>query len=496
MAVAALALAAAVAAGGPGASWLRRMAREAGLAEATVVSAARSGDGAAYTASGFGRYEAVEAFVARVERAATLERLTLSAISAKPTASAAADAIRWEAEVRVGDRAPAPRAVPLLDPLAAFALEFDPGDVGVTEAVLGDTFRVSGYKLLPGPAASLPPILEATGLEVTGAAVSRDGPCERFDIEGRALRHVTATVKDEYRQPPQPARLFDDAALCATNEVPPSPLVIQEAGAAGGAGPYSLRLRDVDVAEMFGVVHELTGESFVLDQDVAGRVTVELAGVSTEEVLRAIEGPSLRIAPAGRLRRVSASPRPPLPERRAGDPISLAFARTDLRDVLRLFEDITAFEIRAPEGDLGSVSVFVREVPWEEVLYAMLEASGFTVRVEGERRLLLDLRAASTRPAAPPDDADQRGARLRQRGYTPRTDIVAEPGCQPAINASLAGVACNAGECKAVLRRVDGHLGLRGAGFAFCDGTLQAVDAKGIAIQRGPVLLRAMLPPP
>ncbi len=519
MAVAAAMLAAATAAAAAdnGAAWLLRVAHKAGLqGVASATGGPVRAEGLSYvpvTVSGFGGYEAIEAFVTGVEgpgeastrpaRVARVERLTLSAIAAKPTAFATPEAVRWEAIVRVhaaGDpRASRARAAPrdLLAPLVAFALEFDAQDVGITEAVLGETFRISGYKLLPGPGAFLVPILEAAGLDVSDASVTRDGACDRFEVVGRAARQVVATVPDEYRQPPRPGRLFDDAAICAMDEVPATPVIVQGTGAGSGAGPFTLRLRDMDPVEVVRVLHELTAESFVMGEDLTRRISVEMTGVGTEAALRALEPASVHVSAAGRLRRVSVAA-PPAPERRGGDPVSLSFSHADVGEVLVLFQDITGLDIRAPDGDLGRVSAFVHEVPGEDVLYALLDSAGFTVRADADRRLVVERdRSADPGPPAPVDDAVRRGARLRTRGVPPRTDgVVAEPGCSPAVDVDLAGLVYTGSEWLAIVHRADGHLLVLRPGYRFCDGSLEAVDGEGITLRRGGVSLRATLPAP
>lgn len=504
------------AAGEGGAAWLRAVAEKSGLQSVTSAPGAPvRGARVSYvpvTLSGFGPYEAVEAFVAAVQgparqpgaarRPSTVERLTLSAIAAKQTAFDTPDAIRVEAIVHIHAREPPPDAAAsrgdLLTPLVALALEFDAQDVGVTEAVLGDTFRISGYKLLPGSGAFLLPILEASGLELNDSSLVRDGACDRFELMGRTARPVTATVADSYRQPPRPGRLFDDGALCAMEALPAAPVPIQGTGTGSGTGPLTLRLRDMDPVEVLRLLHDLTAESFVMGEDLTRRVTVELTGVGGEDALRALEPASVRVSPPARLRGVSTAAHPRAPERRGGDPMSLSFVHEDLRDILVLFEDITGLDIRAPEGDLGRVSAFVHEVPWEEVLYALLDSAGFAVRAEGERRLVVERDpSAAPPPAAPPEDAVRRGARLRRRGIPPRTDgVVAEPGCSNAVDVDLAGLAHTGTEWRAVLHRADGHLLILRPGYVFCDGSLEAVDGEGITLRRGPVALRVPLPAP
>src|SRR5439155_1269436 len=100
-------------------------------------------------------------------------------------------------------------------------------------------------------------------------------------------------------------------------------------------GSLDLRLRDVDWADVFGALHRLTGEAFLVDADVTGRVSVDFPGVELEEALTLLQKGGIKLSP-GPLRRVSraraAAARPALAADAAK--ITLAVKRGDVRDVL------------------------------------------------------------------------------------------------------------------------------------------------------------------
>ena len=81
-----------------------------------------------------------------------------------------------------------------------------------------------------------------------------------------------------------------------------------------GRGPLTLRLRDVDFADVFQALAALGAGGFVVHESVAGRVSVELTRATLDETLAAIRKASgVEItdagARAGRLHRPGRRPR-------------------------------------------------------------------------------------------------------------------------------------------------------------------------------------------
>src|SRR5687768_11228576 len=104
------------------------------------------------------------------------------------------------------------------------------------------------------------------------------------------------------------------------------PVVLRGGGA--GSGTLTLRLRDVDLVDVYRAFHELTAQSFVVDEAVRGRVSIELTRVTLEEALAAVEKSGLASATTGPLRRVGpghARPAAPRREPESGAPMSVAF---------------------------------------------------------------------------------------------------------------------------------------------------------------------------
>jgi hypothetical protein len=88
----------------------------------------------------------------------------------------------------------------------------------------------------------------------------------------------------------------------------------------------ALRLRDVPLVDVVFTLHMLTGQGYVVDADVVGRVDVEVVDTSAEDVEAALAGLGLSFSPPGTLRRVTAGGHPAtlrLPGR--GYPIDLSW---------------------------------------------------------------------------------------------------------------------------------------------------------------------------
>ena len=63
----------------------------------------------------------------------------------------------------------------------------------------------------------------------------------------------------------------------AQSAAPRTDIVICSASRRGESDSLVLRLRDVHIAEVFRALHELTGEGFVVDGNVGGRASAEIA---------------------------------------------------------------------------------------------------------------------------------------------------------------------------------------------------------------------------
>jgi type IV pilus assembly protein PilQ len=67
----------------------------------------------------------------------------------------------------------------------------------------------------------------------------------------------------------------------------------------------------------------------------------------------------------------------------AGEPISLDLKDADLKDVLRTFAELARLNIVIDPEVKGSVTVRLRDVPWDQALDVILQVNGLGYVLEG-----------------------------------------------------------------------------------------------------------------
>ena len=258
-------------------------------------------------------------------------------------------------------------------------------------ASLAEEFTIRGLALGEGPLRAFESRLERGFLRVTRVP---DGEAGRLPpLRGarakprRRPRRRAAGARARIPSSRTPSR----AAWTAT------PRARSRCGAARrppkdpGRGPLTLRLRDLDLADVFQVLAALGAGSFVVDGDVAGRASVEVTRATLDETLAAIrKGAGVEIAASGSVRRVGAArPAAPRPAAESGPPASFALKRAEVRDVLAAMAEVDPqLAALGPPGFLGRASVWTRDAPLGAVRAALLESAGLGERIEEERRVL------------------------------------------------------------------------------------------------------------
>jgi hypothetical protein len=183
-----------------------------------------------------------------------------------------------------------------------------------------------------------------------------------------------------------------DDAPCRVDRDAQRPIVVKSPSTkTPGQGPLTLRLRDVDFADVFRVVHLLTGIGFLVDGDVVGRVSLDLNKVTLTELLASLERSGVDVQETGLVRRVSAGKLPPTRGAAAGGTPTASFAlkRTEVREILAVMTDMDpALAALGPPGILGRVSLWAKDVPVLDLRASLLEATGLVERIEEGRRLL------------------------------------------------------------------------------------------------------------
>ena len=262
--------------------------------------------------------------------------------------------------------------------------------VTLTYASLGDEFLIRGLTIGEGPAHSLEKRLEEGFFRIDEFLMARDGACRRFEVRGKSPvvgieAELPLPTEDPFRQDSEPCRIDRD--------VGPVQEVKGPSRKRPGEGPLTLRLLDVDLPDVLQVLHLLTGDGYIVDGDVRGRVSVELNKVTSEQALAALQNLGLSVTLAGPTRRVA-----PAQKATESEPVELTHAppvasfllkRTPTREILAVMTearpDLAAL---GPEGFLGTFSVWARDVSLEDLRAAIVQAAGLSERLEDERRVL------------------------------------------------------------------------------------------------------------
>jgi hypothetical protein len=353
--------------------------------------------------------------------------------------------------------------------------------VVLTRASLGDEFLVSGLTVGEANMRALESRLERGFFRIAEVLVARQGACHRFEVRGRApIVGLDAEIPLPNEDP------FDqEDVACRVDRDSGRPTVARNQAPRGNAhGNLHLRLRDVDVVDAVQVLHLLTDQAFLVDEDVRGRVSLDLAGVDADQVLQALEKTGLVVSPPGPLRRVSRTKTDPPPAPVGGDApkVTLALKRTSVRDVLAvLAEAHPPLAALAPSGPLGRVSLWTREASASDIRAILLQAAGLTERLSGEERLLE--RSTGTAETLGPLSGPGAVRRLVMR---PQELAVEE--------FELAGIALGADRRLALAYAPSGTLYSYRAGDRLANGVVEAVESTDVLLttEEGP--LRLLLP--
>ena len=281
--------------------------------------------------------------------------------------------------------------------LGAFGREIGNSAVSLTEVRSAQEIVLEGVVAGASSRNGLEPALRRAGFQVGRVETSPAQGCQKFSVTA----WLDAREPIGEREAVLDNGLFDDqtAAFCAPH---PSLGKVVARGTPGApeGGALTLHMRDVELVHLFFALHDLTLQEFVVDPDVGGRVSVEVEGATIEETLAAMSSVGVVVGP-GPFRRVSrAASRPTAVSSHAaytGEKITVSLQDSDLPTFLCMFEQISQRKISAPRELEGRVSVFVEDLPWDQVLDGVLASAGLVVTPDGDRLRVGPASAAKVR---------------------------------------------------------------------------------------------------
>lgn len=345
--------------------------------------------------------------------------------------------------------------------------------VVLNHASLTDEFLIRGLAVGEGPLRALERRVERGFFRVADFLMALSGACYRFEIRGQS---PVVGVEAELPLPTEDPFLQDEAP-CRVDRDDGRGLVIRGPNTkTPGKGPYSVRMRDVDLADVFQVLHRLSGQGFLVDGEVSGRASMDLSRLTLDEILALLEKQAgLRVSAPGSLRRVSVArgaAAPAVPSPQGGTPtVSFALKRAEVRDVLAVMTDLDAgLAALGPQGFLGRISLWTRDVPLVDLRSAILDASGLKERSEEGRRLIV--RHGGSEEALAPVSALA----------PPERRLALKPQELAVLEFDLAGLAARDDEWTAFAYAPTGTLNAFRAGDRLADGVVRGVESTDLLL--------------
>lgn len=156
--------------------------------------------------------------------------------------------------------------------------------------------------------------------------------------------------------------------------------------------PISLRLMDADLEQVLGTFSKVTGFAFVVDSQTMAdrsldhRVSVDFESVPWDQALDEIlVAAGLDWTLEGKVLWIHLPSHGPGGDRNfTGDPIKLRLEDADLRKVLTTLAKVTEFTIEFEPDVEGTVSVDLKDIPWDQTLDLLLRISGLDYSQEGD----------------------------------------------------------------------------------------------------------------
>jgi hypothetical protein len=351
-------------------------------------------------------------------------------------------------------------------------------------ASLSEEFTLRGLAVGEGPVRAFESRLERGFLRVAEFLMAKQGACHRFEARGKSPvagpdAELPVPMEDPFEQDATPCRVDRDTART---------IVVKGRAPTAkdpGRGPLTLRLRDVDFADVFEALAALGAGGFVVHESVAGRVSLEVTRATLDETLAAIRKASgVEITAAGPVWVVSntrIAPRKDAPS--GGPPAGFALKRVEVRDLLAGMADVDAsLATLGPPGFLGRVSVWTKDAPLVAVRSAVLDTVGLTERTEEDRRVV-ERRGGGGEAPVP----------VARAGPEPRLSLRREE--LTVLEFQLAGVASAGESFVAFAHAPTGQLYAYRPGDRLADGIVRAIETTDVLLETEEGPLRLPLPP-
>ncbi len=358
--------------------------------------------------------------------------------------------------------------------------------VSLAFASLGESFLIRGLTVGEGPARALEKRFEQGFFRVSEFLLARDGACRRFEVLGQSpvvgvQADLPIPVEDPFHQDTAPCVVDRDSGRARMVKGPSRKPT--------EGGPLTLRLRQVDAADVFRVLQLLTGQGFIVDGNVRGRVSAELSRVTLQEALAALQQQlDLRIESLGCVRRVAlanASPAPPMPAPSGEPPLaSFALKRATVREILAVMTDADpSLAALGPEGFLGQLSVWAADVSLQDVRTAILQAAGLSERLEEGQRIL------ERTPGSGENVVPVAGTETQRR-------LVVGPEEMSLAEFELTGLVSSGSSWLALAYSPRGVLHSYATGARLDDAVVKGVYSTDVVVDTGDGDVRLAIPPP
>ena len=340
----------------------------------------------------------------------------------------------------------------------------------------GDTgrFNLRGVVAGMGAADALERRLEGGFFRLREFSRAQKEGCYEFEVVGESFRAgPEAALPLPVEEPFRPTEPFCRQDRDVVTPGAPGTTLRASDSEQGG---FSLRAVDADLADVAAMIEALSRESFVVAEDVRGRVNVDFGGASLDDVIKALPVQVERLGSV-RLLRSSTAPALSVPDAGEMPPagrFSLRAKRARGEDVLAaITEAEPAYVALGPSG-LAKLSVFAREAPINDVRRAVLLALGLEETREENARIL--------KPRGSGGEAGPIAATAAARIIFRARDLTVE-------EMALAGIGSSAGELVAFVYAPLGEIVALRLGDTLADGVIAGLDATSVQIDtaEGPV---------